>query len=190
MFKKAILTFGLSLLFGLAQAAPVVMQDIPEIMQRFDNADNYRKSSPTLGRLPNASEIGQEFITWVSDGEGGVTKETTNTVTDSVVIARMPEPIAEGYYNEWLVPKVKWLKTYENKPLTNKFQSYKRTATFKAFLIDDEVLRLLGSTDGETAVIHVSWDPNGMTVYKDGYLANYEYGIASEEMKKNYEKAE
>ncbi len=150
--------------------------------------DLWVKSDRLLGRLPADHEIGQSFVTYVSDGNGRVHQETSNTITDSIVIARMPKSIAEGFYNEWLVPKDKWKKTYENKPLTTEFQPYKRTATFKAFLIDDEVLQLLGSTDGETAVIHVSWDPKGMTVYKDGYLANYEYGIAPEEMKKNYEK--
>ncbi len=39
------------------------------------------------------------------------------------------------------------------------------------------MLELMGSEDGKTAVIKVSWDEKGMKVYKDGYLAD-EYGIA------------
>ena len=54
--------------------------------------------------------------------------------------------------------------------------------------IDTEMLKLMGSKDGKTATIKVSWSDNGMTVYKDGYLANYEYGIAPEEMKETYER--
>lgn len=51
------------------------------------------------------------------------------------------------------------------------------------------MLELLGSEDGNTAMIKVSWDEKGMKVYKDGYLADYEYGIAPHEMQENYELA-
>ncbi|TKG27317.1 hypothetical protein FCV85_17345 [Vibrio sp. F13] len=69
------------------------------------------------------------------------------------------------------------------------FKPFKRIKTIKAIKIDAEMLELLGSEDGNTAMIKVSWDEKGMKIYKDGYLADYEYGIAPHEMQENYELA-
>ena len=110
-------------------------------------------------------------------------------MTDSVVIASMSEPIVGEVYNQWLVPKDTWQKTYGNLPTSTEFKPFKRIKTIKAIKIDDELLKLLGSEDGKTAIIKVSWDEQGMKVYKDGYLADYEYGIAPQEMQENYELA-
>jgi hypothetical protein len=171
----------------MASTAPVEFQLIPTVMEKFDHAELYQKKSATLGRLPLASELGTDFTTYVSDSKGGYTVETRNKMTNDVVVASMPKPIVEEIYNQWLVPKSTWQKTYGALPTSSEFKSFKRIKTIKAIKIDDEILLLLGSDDGETAVIAVSWDDNGMKVYKNGYLADYEYGIAPEEMKANYE---
>jgi len=190
LFKK----IALSTLFAIASSsvfsAPIEFQKIPEIMQKFDNAEIFVKKSVTLGRLPIAAEIGTQFATYVSDGKGGVTLETKNIMSDDVVIASMPKPIVENIYNQWLIPKSKWVDTYGPLPTSSEFKPFKRIKTIKAIKIDDRILSLLESKDGETATIQVSWDTNGMVVYKDGYLANYEYGIAPDEMKANYEKVD
>ncbi|WCE28322.1 hypothetical protein [Vibrio sp. SCSIO 43137] len=177
----------LSILAANAFAEPVEFQKIPQIMAKFENPQLFVKKARTLGRLAEANEIGKPFDTYVSDGKGGYTLETSNTMSDDVVVASMPEPIAGEVYNQWLVPKSKWVENYGKLPESTKFESFRRVKTIKAIKIDDEMLKLLESTDGKTAIIKVSWDKNGMTVYKDGYLANYEYGIAPEEMKANYE---
>nr|VVV05600.1 hypothetical protein AW0309160_03083 [Aliivibrio wodanis] len=158
-------------------------------MTKFESAQLFVKSSPTLGRLPKTSEIGKEFPTYVSDGKGGYHLETSNTMIKEVVVARMPAAVVDDVYNEWLVPQDVWKGTYGILPTSTEFASFKRIKTIKAVKIDDEMLTLMGSEDGKTAIIKVSWDDKGMTVYKDGYLANYEYGIAPEEMKANYELA-
>ena len=188
IFTIAALSAALSVPVA-AFAKPVEFQNIPEIMNKFESADLYVKKSATLGRLPEASELGSDFPTYVSDGKGGYSLETRNVMTDSVVIASMSEPIVGEVYNQWLVPKDTWQKTYGNLPTSTEFKPFKRIKTIKAIKIDDELLKLLGSEDGKTAIIKVSWDEQGMKVYKDGYLADYEYGIAPQEMQENYELA-
>lgn len=173
---------------SVAQATPVEFQKIPAVMEQFKQAELYRKKSATLGRLPLATEIGKPFPTYVSDNKGGYTLETENVISNNIVIASMPKPIVNNIYNQWLVPKNTWVKTYGELPTETEFKPFQRIKTIKAIKIDDSLLKLLGSQDGETATIQVSWDPKGMKVYKDGYLADYEYGIAPDEMKANYEK--
>ncbi|MEZ9353111.1 hypothetical protein AB4182_16240, partial [Vibrio splendidus] len=166
--KFAVIAASLSFAFN-AFAAPVEFQKIPEIMQQFETAELYVKKSVTLGRLPAESEIGIDFPTYVSDGEGGYSIETNNVMTDSVVIASMPKAIVDDVFNQWLVPKETWISSYGSLPTsTTEFKPFKRIKTIKAIKIDAEMLELLGSEDGNTAMIKVSWDEKGMKVYKDG----------------------
>ncbi len=189
--KKTFLIAALSaaLACPALAAEPVEFQTIPQIMQQFESAELYIKKAPTLGRLPKQQELGMDFPTYVSDGKGGYSLETNNVMTDNVVIASMNKPIVGDVYNQWLVPKNVWIETYGNLPTSTEFKQFKRIATIKAIKIDDAMLKLLGSTDGKTAIIKVSWDDKGMKVYKDGFLADYEYGIAPQEMQENYELA-
>ncbi|MDA9557111.1 hypothetical protein N9R79_06380 [Vibrio sp.] len=166
----------------------VEFQQIPAVMEKYDaEAQYFVKKSATLGRLPKQGELNKDFPTYVSDGKGGYVLETNNTMTKNVVVASMPKPIVDDIYNQWLIPHNVWKETYGELPTSTEFKPFKRIKQIKAVKIDDEMLELLGSENGKTAVIKVSWDPKGMKVYKDGYLANYEYGIAPEEMKENYE---
>ncbi len=177
-------------LSGQVFAKPVEFQKIPQIMAKFENAQTFAKKAKTLGRLPTDAEIGSEFPTYVSDGKGGYVVETKNKVSDDVIIASKETPIVDDVFNQWLVPKAKWVDTYGQLPESTQFQSFKRIKTIKAIKIDAEMLDLMGSEDGQTATIKVSWSDDGMKVYKDGYLANYEYGIAPDEMKATYELVE
>ncbi|MGL5800637.1 MAG: hypothetical protein ACRCYN_11365, partial [Plesiomonas sp.] len=136
---------------------PVKVKDIPSIMQAFEHAEEYRKRTVTLGRLPNKTEIGQQFPTYVSDGGGGYKLETTNIITESVIIARAPFAIAGNIFNEWLVPKDKWAQIYDGIPMDTKFARFKRIKTIKAIKIDQKILALLNSQDQKTAVIAVEW---------------------------------
>ncbi|WP_117232586.1 hypothetical protein [Vibrio maerlii] len=174
---------------AIVNAAPVEFQKIPEIMAKFEDAELFRKKTPTLGRLPAEAELGKAFPTYVSDGKGGYSLETENTMTNDVVIASMPKPIVGEIYNQWLVPQDVWVNTYGELPTSTEFKPFKRIKTIKAIKIDEDMLELMGSENGKSAIIKVSWDENGMKVYKDGYLADYEYGIAPQEMKENYELA-
>lgn len=88
-------------------------------------------------------------------------------------------------YNEWLVPKSTWIKNYGTMA-TNEFKSYQKKSSIIAILIDDELLKILKSTDGKTAKIKVDWNKEGMTVYKGGYLTDKGYGIAPEEFLSTY----
>ena len=191
--KKTFLIAAISTVLSFpaisSAADPVEFQAIPEIINQFNSADLYVKKAPTLGRLPKQAELGQDFPTYVSDGKDGYTLETNNVMTDDVIVASMHTPIVNDVYNQWLIPKNTWVETYGDLPTSTQFTSFKRINTIKAIKIDANILALLGSTDGKTAVIKVSWDDKGMKVYKDGYLADYEYGIAPKEMQENYELA-
>ncbi|WP_216638573.1 hypothetical protein [Endozoicomonas arenosclerae] len=182
------LTLSLSLVPTLSLANPIVFQDIPEIKALSSQAETFCKITPTQGRLPKSEELGSEHTTWVSDGMGGAIPETKNRITDKIVIARMPEPIVGETYNEWLIPKSVWQETYGKLPESHEFTDSYRSAPIEAIKVTHEVLELLESNDQQTALIAVSWDPAGMKVYKDGLLAENEYGIAPEEMKENYRK--
>ncbi|MGF1724837.1 hypothetical protein [Photobacterium nomapromontoriensis] len=170
-----------------AETVPVTFQAIPQIMTEFDTAAEYRKKAVTYGRLAHKVELGQLFPTYIAGSDGRPKLETENIVTDQVVIARNPEPVSGAVYNEWLVPKDKWQATYGEVPMFDTFMPFKRIKTIKAIPITDDVLTLLGSKNGETAVIAVDWNTKGMTVYKDGFLADGGYGIAPDEMQKTYE---
>ncbi|CAM3569559.1 hypothetical protein [Parendozoicomonas haliclonae] len=189
--QSGVLPFAFALVLALvvvsARAEPVRFQNIEALMVRFAQAELFRKKAPTLGRLPAPGEVGMLLPTKVSDGQGGAVQETINYIREDHVIARNPEPVVPGVYNEWLVKKVDWLESYGALPTSNRtFKPFTRKAVIRAILIDDEVLRLLGSEDGETALIHVGWSPEGMRVFRNGYLTRSGYGIAPEEMEETY----
>lgn len=110
---------------------PVEIQKIPEIMALFDHAETFRKKAITFGRLPYNEEIDTDFPTYVSNGKGGYKLETTNVVTDDVVIARNPEPVVGHIYNQWLVPFSKWKELYGELPDSSDFKPYQRLKTIK-----------------------------------------------------------
>ena len=186
--------YALAFIFALSvlnvRAQPARFQNIPEVMARFDNAKQFRKKEPTLGRLPARHEIGTLFPTWVAYGLGGVIQETTNHIAEYHVIARKPAPIRPDYYNQWLVKRLDWLETYGTLPTSRtEFAPFTRQAIINAIPIDD-ILQLLGTEDGETAVIHVDWNPEGMRVFRNGYLTDKGYGIAPKEMEATYQRIE
>ncbi|ELR66642.1 hypothetical protein C942_04340 [Photobacterium marinum] len=178
---------SLSSFYATAETEPVTFQDIPEVMAEFYSAKVFRKKAFTLGRLPHPSEIGRDIPTYVADENGKPKLETENVISSDVVIARNPEPVSGAVFNEWLVPKEKWQETYGELPDQMRFMPFQRAKTIKAIPITDDILTLLGSEDGETAIIAVEWNEQGMTVYKDGYLTDGGYGIAPAEMTKTYE---
>lgn len=173
-----------------SKSAPVSFQAVPEIMEKFYDAEEYRKKAVTLGRLPHKVEMGKQLPTYVAGEDGKPVLETQNTVTDEIVIARNPAPVVGAVYNEWLVPKETWQSIYGELPMFDTFMSFKRVKSIKAIPITEDILSLLGSLDGKTAVIEVDWNDAGMKVYKDGYLTDGGYGIAPEEMHSTYEKIE
>ena len=191
LLATAVVSFmGASSFSVSAEIAPVAFQDLSEVMVKFDSAKEFRKKALTYGRLPHRSELGRTFPTYVADENGKPKLETENEVSDTVVIARNPEPVSGAVFNEWLVPKDKWEATYGEIPEYSQFAPFKRLKTIKAIPITDNVLTLLGSEDGKTAVIAVEWNELGMKVYKGGYLADGGYGIAPDEMAKTYEEVE
>jgi hypothetical protein len=157
-----------------------------------ENSTEIFKKAITLGSNyadAKSSVEDNKLITHVKNDEGKIVEETRNDLSADVVVARNPEPLGElngaTVYNEWLVPKETWLKNY-GVDATNQFEEYQKLGTIKALEIDDKVLKILGSTDGSTAKIAVSWSDEGMDVYKGGVLTDQGYGIAPLELKATY----
>ena len=175
----------------MTQVAQIVkFQDNEVIMGMFEtNAITIQKKALTSGRLPTEDEVGQELITYVADSEGNVKEETRNVITADVVIARNPTPVADGVYNEWLIDKETWLKNY-GVEATTEMKEYQKLGTIQALPITEEVLKELGSIDGETAMIEVSWSDSGMEIYKGGMLCDQGYGLAPSEYKNTYQVVE
>lgn len=148
----------------------------------------YQKKAITLGKLPS-DMVGDTLVTYVK-GENGITQESEMTIEKNHVIARNPHCLGQldgvDVYNEWAMDKSIWLTNYGVEP-TDEFVPYKKVALVKAVVINDEILQLLGSEDGQTARISVSWNDDGMEVYKGGVLTDQGYGIAPDELKQTYE---
>ena len=155
----------------------------------------YRKKAVTLGRLVRPEEVGQELVTYVPDKEtGGIRKETSNVMSEDQIVSRNPDTIGtdgdHDVYNEWLQGKATWLKNYgELPPSSNGFTPFKKLALIEAAPVDETILEMLGSTDGKTALLGVSWGEGFMEVYLGGYIATAGYGISPADMNSTYEPA-
>lgn len=164
----------------------VKYQNNKKIMNLFkNNAVEIYKKSVTLGRLPSDNEIDKILITYISDNNGSFKEETRNKITENVVIARNPKPIISNIYNEWLVPKDIWKKNY-GVDAVKEFKEYQKLGTIKAIEITSDILNELGSIDGLTAKIEVSWNANGMKVFKGGFLTDQGYAISPKELESTY----
>ena len=154
-----------------------------------NNSVTIRKTEQTIGRLPSQEELGKEIKTYVLS-DGGLSVETTNIIKEGMVIAKNKTLLIDGpegtLYNVWLMSLEKWIELYGVKPLLFEC-AYTKIKTNRALLIDDNVLKILGTTNDKSALIDVSWSDAGMIVYKDGYLVDAEYGITPNDFNKTYE---
>lgn len=191
-----------------------------EVTKLGKNNVTYRKNTLTLGRLPSDFEISKSFTTYISDGNNNIKEETTNIITNDVVIARNPDSIGtkrigfitELIYNEWLVPKETWIKNYGRLPNPEKkllvsindinvfndyFEPMKKVATIQAIEITNDIfkqLKQIGLKESPKLnsylILPVDWSPNGMKFTIGDFLTNQGYTIDKEEMSKTYKKDE
>jgi hypothetical protein len=160
-----------------------------QISTLINQANAYQKSERTSLRLPHTSELGQEFITYVKDGQN-IRKESSNIVSNEVVVARNSTLLGlnqEGQeiYNEWLVPRATVVKNYGQDvldSLTEEFTQHKKKATVKAILLTQEVFDLAGVA-GDTFAIKVSWSEEPMLAKLGDYLTSSGYSISAHDMK-------
>ena len=158
----------------------------PEIQALLkENSFRVIKKAKTLARLPKESEIGKNFDTFV-EKKGIIVKESDATITKNSVIARNPVPLSNGSFNEWPMDIETFQKNYGCKP-TFEFKPYKKTITNNVIVIDDEILNILGSKDGKTAQLAISWDTNGMLVHKGDFLFDAGYAVDKREFNNTYE---
>ena len=165
-----------------------------EVLQELfeNNSVTIKKTAYTIGRVPHGHEIGNKLYTYVLNDVGEVVVETTNIIKAGMVIAKNPMCIIDDshttlVHNEWAMSNERWIELYGIEPTYDE-QPYTKIKTNRALLIDDNVLKILGTTDNKSALIDVSWSDDGMIVYKDGYLVDAGYGITPDDFNKTYEK--
>ena len=163
-----------------------------KIQQRLEKASSYQKKAETLLRRPTSSEIGNSLVTLVKDGDG-VRQESTNTISQSSVIARNPGAIGSNsqgdVYNEWVIEDSVVAKNYGPETLNNlttQFAPFRKSNTIKAIPITDEVLGELGVLSGHEVPIDVSWSDEPMIAKKGDYLTCQGYSISSHDMQSTY----
>lgn len=166
----------------------------PTIKSAIANGAVYQKSATTLLRKPAPQEIGKSFDTFVKDGET-IRKESSNTITNEVVMARNSTVIAHEknelpVYNEWLIPLATAVKNYGQDVIDSLnndiYSEHKKKATLKAIEIDQDVLNKL-EVKGDILEITVSWSKEPMLAKIGDYLTDGGYSISQHDMK-DYEK--
>jgi len=166
----------------------LITAEAPEIQALLtSNGFTVRKKSETLARLIQSSEIGNTHETFV-EKDGVVVKESEMPITEGFVMARNPTPLSDGSYNEWPISNEVFMKNYGTMPTSSDFAPFKKIITNNIIVVDDQVLKILGSTDGKTAKLGVSWDmDNGMVAHAGDYLFDAGYIVDQREYANTYE---
>lgn len=161
--------------------------DNQHIQQLFTQAQEFRKSATTGLRLPKSEEIGQEFPTYVKDGDT-VRQESLNIIKEDTIIARNPYVIGQqngqDIYNEWGVQTATIVKNYGQDvvdQLTQEFEFYKKKAVVKAIPLTQEIFELFAVQEQEFP-IHVDWSPEPMLAKVGDYLTSGGYSISAHDM--------
>ena len=94
---------------------PIEYLKTEQLNKLIDSGKVYQKTAKTDLRLPQSTEIGKEFLTYVRDGNS-IRKEASNIVGNNVV-AINPTVLGLGkdgkaIYNEWLIPTDIAIKNY------------------------------------------------------------------------------
>ena len=164
-----------------------VTTDDPRIQSLLaENGFLVRKDVATLARLPSEDEIGTEMETWV-EKDGEIKLESTKVIGAGDVITRNPEPLSDGRYNEWPQGADTFSENYGTTP-DAEFKPYKKVVGNKVIVIDDDVLDILGRTEGNSAYLGVSWGDGKMVVSKGDFLFDAGYGVNEREFENTYER--
>jgi len=159
---------------------------VPGILELLEKQPEYRKSGVTLGRLLC------RFVTFVSDGNGGVKVEGENTSCG--VVARNPIPIITNpvtIYNEWIISNSKWIELYGKLPDSDTcFQEFRRKGTSKFLEITPEVAKMLGADEDGKVTIKTTWEPFSMVAEVGDYLAEAGHAVNKQEFVNTWELVE
>lgn len=164
-------------------------KDIQKIIR--DKGFFVKKTGITMGSSKPDNScviIDNKLLTYIKKNNQ-IEEETRQEIKQGMVFLRNPQIIGKlnnkNIYNEWLLSREDWILNYGNK-ITDHFLSYEKIREIKVIYIDDEVLKILQSSDNISANIYVPWDKNGMKVYKGGVLTEEGFGIANAEFKETY----
>lgn len=159
-----------------------------EVKALIDAAPSYQKSALTSLRAPESSELGHSFNTYVLK-DGALRVESTNTISDDVVVARNSSVIGQidgkDIYNEWLIPKATAIKNYGESVVSglgHQFTDHKKQATLKAIELTPEIMKKLG-VEGDILNIQVSWSKDPMIAHVGDYLSSGGYSVSQNDMK-------
>lgn len=160
--------------------------DHPEIQAMLNNKSfKVIKKAETLVRYPTEEEIGSVIDTFV-EKDGIIKKESNSYVEDTSVIARNPEALSNGEFNEWAMPLETFEKNYGTIP-TTEFKAYKKIITNNVIVIDYKVLKILNSKDKKTAKLAVNWGNGFMLVQEGDFLFDTGYAVDKREFNNTYE---
>ena len=163
--------------------------DHPGIQAALNSEKSFEviKKAETFIRLPKKEEIGKIIDTYV-EKDGTIVKKSSATIKETSVIARNPVPLSDGTFNEWPMDIATFIENYGQVDLSTDFQPFKKQITNKVVEIDEEILKILDSKDGKSAMLAVSWDSNGMLVHKGDFLFDAGYAVDKREFNNTYEK--
>ena len=155
-----------------------------KISNLINSGEIYQKIKKTYLRLPSASEVGKEFITYVKDGDT-IRKESSNVVGDNVIARNSTvlglDSSGQKVYNEWLVPTATAIKSICSLSDTE-FSSHKKQAKLRAVELTPEIMKILG-VKGDTLNIKVSWSPEPMVAKLGDYITDGGYCVSKHDMK-------
>jgi hypothetical protein len=161
----------------------------PQLVEIFatqmKNPGTYRKKDKTLLRLPSTQEVGTTLVTYVQ-GDEGVRFESETKIKSSDVIARNPDPLSNGAFNEWPIPYRTVIDTYGDifSELGFQFYPFQKQASISAIEMTEEMFKSIGANEMVLTYTH-----NGQSRFLNAgdFLTVDGYGISASNMK-NYEK--
>lgn len=104
-----------------------------------------RKQTQALLRLPTVDEVGLTLNTWV-EKNGEKVLETTATIGFWGVIAKNPQPLSDGSFNEFIFPKDIFMEHYGEEQyakLTTEFQPMSKKISCVVVLITPVLKNML-----------------------------------------------
>lgn len=100
-----------------------------------------RKTAKTLLRLANDEEIGHHFETFV-EKNGTKVLESIDIINNTEVISRNPNPLSDGSFNDFIMPKSLFFEHYgedQYNKLTTEFQPMSKIITANVIEITPEL---------------------------------------------------
>lgn len=163
--------------------------------EKINRAPFYKKSSPSLLRLPKPEEIGSILTTYVKDTScpQGYRIESQTKIDGNYILARNEEVIAidsegQNIYNDYPMTKAVLMANYGfiYRFLTFEYLKFQKTSLVKCVELDSKMLQELAPGQKEILLLMPN-DQTPMKAVEGDYLTSSGYSISQHHMK-NYKK--